>query len=143
MATTSDHELIRNSIALCAIAYDSKDWQLLKHQCTEACVFDYPDPLGRAEGPKDIAEKVKMAISHLQTHHALTTQFIELTSDATAIATSYVRAMHFLGERYFFADGRYHDKLVKEECDGKKVWKVKERKVVFMGVPQGESSLLG
>ncbi|KAF6826513.1 hypothetical protein CPLU01_09630 [Colletotrichum plurivorum] len=143
MAAVSDHELIRNCIALCAIAYDSKDWQLLKSLLTEDCVFHYPEPLGPATGPEAIAGTLEKAISHLQTQHSLTTQLIELGSDDTATATTYSKAIHFLGDRHFFADGRYEDKLVKVECAGKHVWRIKERKAIVMGVPQGEWSLLG
>lgn len=143
MATVSDHELIRNCIALCAITYDSKDWNVLKTVCTEDCFFEYPDPLGPLTGPDAIGAALGKAISHLQTQHSLTTQHIELGGDGTATATTYCRGIHFLGDKHFFADARYDDKLVKVESDGKQVWKIKERKVTVMGVPQGDWSLLG
>ncbi|KAJ3549012.1 hypothetical protein NM208_g711 [Fusarium decemcellulare] len=142
MASVSDHELIRNAIALNCLAFDKKDWHLTKQCFTEDCVVDYPEPLGIIRGLSAYTERLQKAIGHLQTQHALTTQIIDITSDVTASAMTYSRAIHFLDGKTFFAEGRYEDELVRVTVDGKRRWLIKERKVVTMGVPRGDWSLL-
>lgn len=141
MATISDHDLIRNSIALCAVTFDTKDWSLLKQCFTEDCIVDYPEPLKLTRGLGETTEMLQKAIGHLQTQHALTTQIIELTSEDTATAMTYNRCIHFIDDKHFFVEGRYIDKLVKSEANGKSEWKISERKVVIMGVPRGDWSV--
>lgn len=143
MASVSDHDSIRNIIALNCIAFDTNDWSLLQRVVSEDCVVYYPEPIGVTRGVAAYIERLQKAINHLDTSHCISTQYIHLTSDTTAEATSYVRALHYLGERYYFADGKYEDKLVKLSIDGKPVWRIKERKAIRTGAPIGDRSILG
>lgn len=139
MTQVSDHDLIRNAIARCCIAFDSKNWSLLKECFTDACIVDYPPPLGNLTGIDDYQNRIKTAIGHLETQHALTTQFIQLESPQTASATTYCRAIHFLNDKHFFAESKFEDKLVKTSTDQ---WKISERRVRVMGKPRGDWSIL-
>lgn len=139
MALVSDHELIRNAIALCCIAFDSKKWSTLEKSFTNDCIVDYPEPLGKLVGLEDYEKRIQTAISHLDTQHNLTTQFIDLTDSQNATATTYCRALHFLGDKHFFAESKFEDLLVKISPT---VWKIRERKVTVMGVPRGDWTIL-
>lgn len=142
MTSSSDHELIRNAIALNCVAFDTKNWSLVDQCFTEDCVVNYPEPLGLTTGTTMYKERLQKAIGHLQTQHALTTQIIELTSDTTATAMTYCRAIHFHDGKHFFAEARYDDTLVKSFFEGKERWLIKERKVTTMGIPRGDWALL-
>jgi hypothetical protein len=142
MALVSDYDLVRNTIALNCIAFDTKDWSLLQKVVTDDCVIHYPEPLGVTRGVVAYTERLQKAINHLDTQHAISIQFINLTSETTAEVVSYVRALHYLGERYYFADGMYEDKFVKVLIDGKVQWRIKERKASKRGVSSGDRSLL-
>ncbi|KAM5383776.1 hypothetical protein ACJZ2D_001765 [Fusarium nematophilum] len=143
MDSTPDYELVRNAIALCSIAFDSKEWHLLKRCFTEDCVVDYPQPIGLTTGLSAYTERLRVAIGHLDTQHALTTQMINLNDANSAEATTYCRAIHFLDGRSFFAEAKYDDKLVRVSAEGPDRWQIKERKVTTMGVPRGDWSILG
>jgi ketosteroid isomerase-like protein len=143
MISTSDQDSIRNIIALNCIAFDSKDWPLLKKIVSDDCIVQYPEPIGVTKGVAAYTERLQTAIGHLDTIHNITTQYIHLTSDTTAEAMSYVHALHYLGERFYFADGKYEDKLVKHSIDGQLVWRIKERRASRTGIPSGDRGLLG
>ena len=140
MAAVSDHELIRNAIALCCIAYDSKDWSRLQKAFTSDCIVHYPEPLGILTGLQEQQDRLKEAIGNADTQHALTTQYIDLVSADSATATTYCRAIHFLGGKHFFAESKYDDQLVKVSPNE---WRIRERTVTVMGVPRGDWSILG
>lgn len=84
-------------------------------------------------------------LGSLQTQHALSTQVIELTSERTAEATTYGRAVHFGTGQHegneVTAWGVYKDKLVKDasEVEG---WRIFEREISFIGPFKGDTSLL-
>ncbi|KAJ5087577.1 hypothetical protein N7456_011193 [Penicillium angulare] len=140
-ASTSNHELIRNTIAGVAIAFDIKSFQDLKHLFTDDCVADYTGSLGLMKGVDSVTEGLQKAIGHVPTFHGLTTQAIHLTGNDTAEATTYCSAGHFLGEKSFFAEARYFDKLVKV-LDGDNVkWMISYRLTTMMGVPRGDVSI--
>lgn len=143
MNSNSDYEFIRNAIALCCIAFDSKEWQLLERCFTKDCVVDYPQPIGLTTGLTAYTDRLRTAIGHIDTQHALTTQIINMNDTISAETTTYCRAIHFLGEKSFFAEARYDDKLVKVSTEGVDRWQIKERKVTTMGVPRGDWSILG
>ncbi|CAG8930208.1 unnamed protein product [Penicillium salamii] len=139
--TTSDHELIRNTIASVAISFDVKKFEDLRNFLTEDVVADYTGSLGLMEGADAVIEGLSNAIGHISTFHGLTTQTIHLTGDDTAEATTYCAAGHFLGDKSFLAEARYFDKLVKVvEHDGVK-WKISYRLTTMMGVPRGDVSM--
>lgn len=140
MAHVSDHELIRNAIALCCIAFDSKDWSLLERSYTADCVVHYPEPLGLLTGLHELQDRIRRAIGDAKTQHALTTQYIGPVHADDATATTYCRGIHFLDDRHFFAEAKYEDQLVKISPSE---WRIKERTVTVMGVPQGDWSILG
>lgn len=142
---TSDHELIRNSIARYCLGIDFRDWDLFSKSFTDDVKFLYPEPVGTFEGAPAMAAKIQSMIGSMQTQHALNTQVIELTSERTAEATTYGRAIHFgTGEqegRHVTAYGAYKDKLIKDSSvEG--VWRIFERKVLFLGPFLGDQSLL-
>ncbi|KAJ5895321.1 hypothetical protein N7495_007012 [Penicillium taxi] len=141
MGVTSDHELIRNTIAGVAITFDTKKFEDLCTFFTEDCAADYTGSLGLMKGPNAVIQGLKNAIGHINTFHGLTTQTIQLTGEDTAEATTYCAAGHFLGEKSFLAEAKYCDKLVRiTDEDGVK-WKISYRLTTMMGVPRGDVSM--
>jgi hypothetical protein len=126
-AATSDHELIRSTIAGVAITFDTKQFQDLRRFFTQDCVADYTGSLGLMKGVNAVTEGLQKAIGHVSTFHGLMTQTIHLTGTNTAEATTYRAAGHFLGDKSFFAEARYFNKLVKV-IDGDNVkWMISYR----------------
>lgn len=140
-AATSDHELIRNTIAGVAITFDIKNFQDLRNFFTDDAVADYTGSLGLMQGADAVIEGLQKAIGHISTFHGLTTQTIHLTGDGAAEATTYCAAGHFLGEKSFLAEARYFDKLVKVTEGDSVVWKISYRLTTMMGVPRGDVSM--
>jgi hypothetical protein len=141
MAATSDHDLIRNTIAGVAITFDVKRFEDLRNFFTDDCVADYTGSLGLMKGPDAVIEGLRNAIGHISTFHGLTTQTIHLTGADTAEATTYCAAGHFLGEKSFLAEARYFDKLVKVTDGSRTSWKISYRLTTMMGVPRGDVSM--
>ncbi|KAI9923908.1 hypothetical protein ASPWEDRAFT_436824 [Aspergillus wentii DTO 134E9] len=145
--TTSDHELIRNAIAYFPIAVDKGNYELLSKAFTTDAVIKYPEPIGTLTGLVEIIQRTKAFLTNMKTHHALTTQAIELTSENTATATTYCMAGHFGTGDYEgkqltgWAD--FNDKLVKGEFDGEQGWRIVERVVDFHVPHTGDRSLFG
>lgn len=146
LASPSDHESIRNTIALYCIALDQKDWKLLEETFTPDAKFEYPEPLGCFQGVSALQEKVASKIDNLLTQHALTTQRITLVSDKSALAVTYVTGSHFgtgVNEHKGFTIlASYEDELVKDEFDGIQGWRIISRKVIGQGRVTGDTSLL-
>ncbi|CAG7933493.1 unnamed protein product [Penicillium olsonii] len=141
IGVTSEHELIRNTIAGIAITFDTKKFEDLSKFFTEDCVADYTGSLGLMKGPDAVIQGLKSAIGHINTFHGLTTQTIQLTGKDTAEATTYCAAGHFRGKKSFLAEARYYDKLVRvTDKDGVK-WKISYRLTTMMGVPRGDVSM--
>lgn len=139
----SETDSIRNTIAYYAIACDDKDWSLLDLVFTSDCIVQYPEPLGPINGLQALKETLEKTISHLSTQHALSTQVIRITSDKTAVATTYITASHYLAERSFVSMGKLEDELIKvEEEDEGFGWRIEARTVKIQGIPQGDWSLL-
>ncbi|KAI6767669.1 hypothetical protein HG530_005678 [Fusarium avenaceum] len=139
----SETDSIRNTIAYYAIACDDKDWALLDLVFTSDCIVQYPEPLGPINGLQALKETLEKTISHLSTQHALSTQVIRITSDKTAVATTYITASHYLAERSFVSMGKLEDELIKvEEEDEGFGWRIEARTVKIQGIPQGDWSLL-
>lgn len=145
--TTSDHELIRNAIAQYSLAIDQKNYENLALGFSEDVVMEFPEPIGVLKGLPAIIEGIERALVHLKTHHALTTQSIELKDDQKAVATTYCMAMHFgtgtAEGRSVTGWGHYEDKLVKGNFNGKEDWRIVERRVDFHVPHIGDASLLG
>ncbi|KAI9650872.1 hypothetical protein NHQ30_000907 [Ciborinia camelliae] len=140
-AVTSDHELIRNVIANIAISFDTNDFAELRGSFTEDCVADYTGSLGLMKGIDAVIEQLQKTIGHVTTFHGLSTQAIQLTGKDTAEATTYCSASHYVGDKSFFAEARYFDKLVKV-TEGKTVkWLIDHRLTTMMGVPRGDVSI--
>lgn len=140
-STPSDHELIRNTIAGVAIAFDLKEFQKLRQLFTAECAADYTGSLGLMNGVEEFITGIQKAIENIATFHGLTTQTIQLTGDGTAEATTYCAAGHFLGEKSFLAEARYFDKLVKVTEGGTSKWLIDYRLTTMMGVPRGDVSM--
>ncbi|KAL2820972.1 SnoaL-like domain-containing protein [Aspergillus cavernicola] len=141
MAQTSDHELIRNAIANIAIAFDTNTFPEIRHSFTGDCVADYVGSLGLMTGIDTVITGLQKTIGHISTFHGLNTQSITLTGEETAEATTYCSASHYLGDKAFFAEARYFDKLVKVTEGGVVKWLIKDRLVTMMGVPRGDVSI--
>ncbi|KAJ5513449.1 hypothetical protein N7463_003001 [Penicillium fimorum] len=139
--TPSDHELIRNSIADIAISFDANTYAQLRSSFTEDCVVDYTGSLGLMNGIDTIIEQLQNTIGHVTTFHGLSTQAIWLTGKDTAEATTYCSASHYVGDKSFFAEAKYFDKLVKVTKGGTTKWLVNYRLTTMMGVPRGDVSI--
>ncbi|KAL3471235.1 hypothetical protein BJX99DRAFT_237874 [Aspergillus californicus] len=140
MAPT-DHELIRNTIANIAIAFDTNNFPAIRASFTADCVADYTGSLGLMNGIDTVVEQLQKTIGHITTFHGLNTQSISLTGDDTAEATTYCSASHYLGDKAFFAEARYIDKLVRVVEGGVVNWLIRDRLVNMMGVPRGDVSI--
>jgi hypothetical protein len=139
----SDTDSIRNTIAYYSIACDDKEWALLDLVFTSDCIIQYPEPLGPINGLQALKKTLEKTIGHLSTQHALSTQVIRITSDETAIATTYITVSHYLDERLFVSMGKLEDELIKvEKEDDGFGWRIKARTVKIQGIPQGDWSLL-
>jgi len=113
-AFTSVHDQIRNTIASIALSFDTNNFPHLANSFTPNASADYVGSLGLLQGIQEIIASLQKAIGHITTFHALSTQAIHLTGKGdTAEATTYVSASHYLGEKSFFAEARYFDKLVR------------------------------
>lgn len=88
-----------------------------------------------------VTKSIQAVISHIDTHHALSTQSIHLTGTATAEATTYSITNHSSAGKSFLALGRYEDRLVKVSVGATDKWLIKERKAITMGKPQGDFSI--
>ncbi|CAI7584408.1 unnamed protein product [Penicillium crustosum] len=125
---TVDYELIRNAIAQYSLAIDRKEYQQLAKGFTTDVVMKFPEPIGALNGLPTVISAIESALENLTTHHALTTQTVELTDEKTALATTYCMAMHFdtksQGKRSVTGWGSYDDKLVKGIYDGKEDWRI-------------------
>ncbi|KAF4990981.1 hypothetical protein FDECE_14188 [Fusarium decemcellulare] len=142
-APISDHDLIRTTIAQCAIALDTNTFSDFRKCFTEDCVVDYVGSFGKLQGIDATAERLERAISHLQTHHALTTQAIYLKGEKRATAVTYCAVKSWLDDKTLFAEGRYDDVLVKVDVGGTETWLIKERTTTNIGVPRGDFSIMG
>ncbi|KAH8651760.1 SnoaL-like domain-containing protein [Ilyonectria robusta] len=144
---TSDHELIRNSIARYCIGVDLKDWKTFSNAFLDNAKVTFPGPGGTIEGATAIKAAVQGMVGNLQTQHALTTQLIEVTSEITANATTYCRAEIFgVGEdegKRVTNWGIYQDKLLKGTFDGQEDWKIAERNAIRTAPLAGDLSLIG
>ncbi|KAJ5164255.1 uncharacterized protein N7500_006085 [Penicillium coprophilum] len=138
---TSNHELIRNTIANIAIAFDTNTYTDLQSSFTEDCVADYTGSLGLMHGIDTVIEQLQKTIGHVTTFHALSTQTIRLTSNDTAEATTYCSASHYVGAKSFFAEAKYFDRLVKVTEGSTTKWLIKHRLTTMMGVPRGDVSI--
>ncbi|KGO76172.1 hypothetical protein PITC_091970 [Penicillium italicum] len=139
--TTSHHELIRNAIANIAIAFDTNTFSELRSSFTEDCVADYTGSLGLMNGIDTVIEKLQSTIGHVSTFHGLGTQVIRLTGKDTAEAITYCSASHYVGDKSFFAEAKYFDKLVKVTEGNTTKWLINYRLTTMMGVPQGDVSI--
>lgn len=138
---TSDHELIRNTIANIAISFDNNNFENLRDSFTEDCVADYTGSLGVMNGVENVIEQLQKTIGHVTTFHGLNTQSIRLIGQDAAEATTYCSASHYVGDKSFFAEANYVDQLVKV-IDGADVkWLIKHRLTTMMGVPRGDVSI--
>ncbi|CAI7643932.1 unnamed protein product [Penicillium glandicola] len=139
--TTSDHELIRNAIANIAVAFDANTYADLRGSFTEDCVADYTGSLGLMNGIDTVIEQLQKTIGHVTTFHGLSTQVIRLTGKGTAEATTYCSASHYVGDKSFFAEAKYFDKLVKATEGNNTKWLINYRLTTMMGVPRGDVSI--
>ena len=139
---TSDHELIRNTIANVVISFDTKTFEELRGSFTKDCVADYKGSLGLLEGIDAVIQEVQKAIGDLGTFHNLGTQAIRLTGNNTAEATTYCSATQYRDGKSFVADGKYFDKLVKVTEGGTVKWLIEYRLATMIGVPRGDVSIL-
>lgn len=139
--TTSDHELIRNAISNVAVAFDTNTYAELRNSFTEDCVADYTGSLGLMSGIDTVIEKLQNTIGHVTTFHGLSTQVIQLTGKDTAEATTYCSASHYVGDKSFFAEAKYFDKLVKVTEGSTTKWLINDRLTTMMGVPRGDVSI--
>ncbi|OQD60253.1 hypothetical protein PENPOL_c025G10041 [Penicillium polonicum] len=139
--TTSDHELIRNAIANIAVAFDTNTYEELRNSFTKDCAADYTGSLGLMNGIDTVIEKLQNVIGHVTTFHGLSTQVIRLTGKDTAEATTYVSTSHYVGDKSFFAEARYFDKLVKVTEGTTTKWLINHRLTTMMGVPRGDVSI--
>jgi hypothetical protein len=146
-AFTSVHDQIRNTIASIALSFDTNNFPHLANSFTPKASADYVGSLGLLQGIQEIIASLQKAIGHITTFHALSTQAIHLTGKGdTAEATTYVSASHYLGEKSFFAEARYFDKLVRVgdgEEGGEGKWLIESRFVTMVGVPRGDVSIFG
>ncbi|KAJ5961141.1 uncharacterized protein N7479_008291 [Penicillium vulpinum] len=133
---TSNHELIRNTIARWPLIMDQKNSDLLSKTFTPDAVFHYPPPIGTIQGTIGIVEMLQ-TLKDVTTYHSLGTQIIELTSATTATATTYCIGIHVrtgdrAGESITIL-GYYEDRLVKgkvaEIGQDDDVWRIFERRV--------------
>ncbi|KAK8907670.1 hypothetical protein ACHAPF_000545 [Botrytis cinerea] len=131
---TSDHELIRNTIANVVISFDTKTFEELR--------ADYKGSLGLLEGIDAVIQEVQKAIGDLGTFHTLGTQAIRLTGNDTAEATTYCSATQYRDGKSFVTDGKYFDKLVKVTEGGTVKWLIEYRLATMIGVPRGDVSIL-
>ncbi|TGO18337.1 hypothetical protein BTUL_0010g00060 [Botrytis tulipae] len=138
---TSDHEIIRNTIASVAISFDMNTFEELRNSFTEDCVADYTGSLGLMNGIDTVIQQLQKTIGHVSTFHSLSTQVIRLTGNNTAEATTYVSASHFADDKSFFAKARYLDKLTKLTEGGTVKWLIDYRLTTMMGVPRGDVSI--
>ncbi|KAJ6128906.1 hypothetical protein N7471_010123 [Penicillium samsonianum] len=116
-SATSDHELIRNAIANIAVAFDTNAYAELRSSFTEDCVADYTGSLGLINGIDTLIGK------------------------DTAEATTYCSASHYVGDKSFFAEAKYFDKLVKVTEGKTTKWLINHRLTTMMGVPRGDVSI--
>ncbi|KAK6380204.1 hypothetical protein LTS17_005393 [Exophiala oligosperma] len=141
-SAASDHEQIRNVIALYNQALDEKHWEWLEQVLAPDISLEYPAPLAAWKGIPDSIAGLQKAISHLSTAHCLSTQSIHLMGSKTAKAKTLCTAHHYEDGKAFVAHGRYDDELIKGTFDGVKGWRIKRRIVTVIGVPEGDWSLL-
>jgi hypothetical protein len=139
--TTSDHELIRNAIASIAVAFDTNTYAELRNSFTQDCVADYTGSLGLMIGVDTVIEQLQKTIVHVTTFHGLSTQVIRLTGKDTAEATTYCSASHYVGDKSFFAEAKYFDKLIKVTEGNTTTWLINHRLTTMMGVPRGDVSI--
>jgi hypothetical protein len=143
-APTSPHEQIRNTIASISLSFDTNNFPALANSFTKNASADYVGSLGLLQGREDIIAGLHKAIGHVSTFHALSTQVIHLVGEDKAEATTYCTASHWSGEKSFFAEARYFDKLVRvAEGENEGKWLIEDRFVTMMGVPRGDVSMFG
>lgn len=142
---TSDHELIRNTLARYAIGVDFEDWDTFSKAFLDDAKITFQAPIGTLSGISAIKSTVQAMVGPFQTHHGMTTQLIEITGEKTAEATSYVTTvLSGTGKdegKSATMSGYYQDKLVKVVVDGEVDWKILERKAFNRGTPTGDLSL--
>ncbi|KAF4764464.1 hypothetical protein HAV15_001748 [Penicillium sp. str.  len=131
--TTSDHELIRNTIANVAVAFDT-------NTRLRGGLYGVGS-LGVMSGIDTVIEKLQNTIGHVTTFHGLSTQVIQLMGKDTAEATTYCSASHYVGDKSFFAEAKYFDKLVKVTEGSTTKWLINDRLTTMMGVPRGDVSI--
>ncbi|KAJ5588199.1 SnoaL-like domain-containing protein [Penicillium hordei] len=131
VATTTDHELIRNCISRYCIGVDLRDWEIFSRAFTNNVKVSFPAPAESTEGIAALTSSVQGMVGILQTQHALSTQVIELTGERTAEATTYVSAvLSGVGKnegKFVTSWGMYQDKLVKDLFEGREDWRIAER----------------
>ncbi|KAI9164182.1 hypothetical protein HJFPF1_05822 [Paramyrothecium foliicola] len=144
---TSDHELIRNCIARYCVGVDAKDWDIFSSAFLPNVKATMPGLDDNIEGITALKATVQGMVGSFQTHHALTTQMIQLTGENTASATTYCRTDVFgMGKdegKTLTNWGMYQDKLVKSSCDGREDWKIAERTATFTAPLRGDLGLIG
>lgn len=143
MSAASDQELIRNTIASVAIAFDTKSLHKLRDLFTIDCKIDYPGSLGLIDGVDKAISQFQQAIGHIETFHALSTQVITLTGKNTAEASTYCEAAHYHGDKEFHATGRYEDQLEKISAGGVDRWVITKRQALDMAKFKGDLSMFG
>lgn len=149
-AQVSDHDLIRNVIALFAFAVDTQNWNDFHKVFTDDAFVNYTwiPGKGQRRGPNDTADLISNGIKDTISFHALGTQRIVLTGPNTAEASTYVTVIHsgtedhqYPGERYQ-GWGCYRDKLRKGVFDGKEDWRIEERIVEEILPPISKANML-
>ncbi|KZL79302.1 small subunit of phenylpropionate dioxygenase protein [Colletotrichum incanum] len=139
---TSDHELIRNTIARYAIGVDHKDWDTFSKAFLENAIIIFPEPIGTLNGITTIKATISAMVEPFQSQHCLSTQLIEITGGKTAEAITYVtNVLSGTGNdegKSATSLGYYQDKLVKVIVDDREDWKISERKAFNRGVITGD-----
>ncbi|KAK1856636.1 hypothetical protein CCHR01_00815 [Colletotrichum chrysophilum] len=141
---------IQHLLARYPVAIDGKDWSQLGSIFAANATASFPPPLGDLVGSDSITAAISQGLGMFaSTHHSYGTQLIEVCSENTAVALTYLTASHFMAgttnlsetfglDKVLYSYGRYVDK-VEREIDGK--WKITQRTLVMMGPSISEISM--
>ncbi|KAH0433755.1 hypothetical protein CcaCcLH18_05742 [Colletotrichum camelliae] len=141
---------VQHLLARYPVAIDGKDWGKLRSIFTSDATASFPPPLGELVGSDNIATAISQGLGFFDsTHHSYGTQLIEVCSEDTAVALTYLTASHFMAgttnlsetfglDKVLYSYGRYLDKI-ERGLDGK--WKIIQRTLVMMGPSISEMSI--
>ena len=133
VASPSDVEAIRNTLALYPLAIDGKNFPALGLVFATNAVANYSAPLNVLTPLSTIESALEASLAPVTTQHSFSTQVIDILSPNTAVSVTYYTATHFgIGQfagQIVIAYGQYQDVWDKQEDNA---WRISHRNLVYM-----------